>query len=159
MNMSHVVTHLSFGRMIDPRLLTDMKRSLPYLGQSHDRLDEKAFINQHEFGANVTIEHYLQIVKTEVITRRYGQEHSLIEEHEYTAHSSITQTYYLPVAKFHFELSPMQILITENPKSLSHFITNLCAIIGGVFTVAGIIDSIFHNTIRLIKKVELGENI
>ncbi|KAL0788256.1 hypothetical protein Bca101_004502 [Brassica carinata] len=159
MNMSHVVTHLSFGRMIDPRLLTDMKRSLPYLGQSHDRLDEKAFINQHEFGANVTIEHYLQIVKTEVITRRYGQEHSLIEEHEYTAHSSITQTYYLPVAKFHFELSPMQILITENPKSLSHFITNLCAIIGGVFTVAGIIDSIFHNTIRLIKKVELGKNI
>ncbi|CAN6997501.1 unnamed protein product [Brassica oleracea var. botrytis] len=159
MNMSHVVTHLSFGRMIDPRLLTDMKRLLPYLGQSHDRLDEKAFINQHEFGANVTIEHYLQIVKTEVITRRYGQEHSLIEEHEYTAHSSITQTYYLPVAKFHFELSPMQILITENPKSLSHFITNLCAIIGGVFTVAGIIDSIFHNTIRLIKKVELGKNI
>ncbi|WZY84137.1 hypothetical protein YC2023_030521 [Brassica napus] len=159
MNMSHVVTHLSFGRMIDTRLLTDLKRLLPYLGQSHDKLDEKAFINQHEFGANVTIEHYLQIVKTEVITRRYGQEHSLIEEHEYTAHSSITQTYYLPVAKFHFELSPMQILITENPKSFSHFITNLCAIIGGVFTVAGIIDSVLHNTIRLIKKVELGKNI
>ncbi|CAF2128273.1 protein disulfide-isomerase 5-3-like [Brassica napus] len=159
MNMSHVVTHLSFGRMIDTRLLTDLKRLLPYLGQSHDKLDEKAFINQHEFGANVTIEHYLQIVKTEVITRRYGQEHSLTEEHEYTAHSSITQTYYLPVAKFHFELSPMQILITENPKSFSHFITNLCAIIGGVFTVAGIIDSVLHNTIRLIKKVELGKNI
>ncbi|KAL0855577.1 hypothetical protein Bca101_060730 [Brassica carinata] len=183
MNMSHVVTHLSFGRMIDPRLLTDMKRLLPYLGHSHDRLDEKSFINQHEFGANVTvsppkrpwyesrflkvlnllffvqIEHYLQIVKTEVITRRYGQEHSLIEEYEYTAHSSIAQTYYLPVAKFHFELSPMQILITENPKSFSHFITNLCAIIGGVFTVAGIIDSVLHNTIRLVKKVELGKNI
>jgi hypothetical protein len=53
----------------------------------------------------------------------------------------------------------MQILITENPKSFSHFITNLCAIIGGVFTVAGILDSIFHNTVRLVKKVELGKNI
>ncbi|CAA0383106.1 Protein disulfide-isomerase 5-3 [Arabidopsis thaliana] len=159
MNMSHVVSHFSFGRMISPRLLTDMKRLLPYLGLSHDRLDGKAFINQHEFGANVTIEHYLQTVKTEVITRRSGQEHSLIEEYEYTAHSSVAQTYYLPVAKFHFELSPMQILITENPKSFSHFITNLCAIIGGVFTVAGILDSIFHNTVRLVKKVELGKNI
>lgn len=55
MNMSHVVSHLSFGRMISPRLLTDMKRLLPYLGLSHDRLDGKAFINQHEFGANVTV--------------------------------------------------------------------------------------------------------
>lgn len=55
MNMSHVVSHLSFGRLISPRLLTDMKRLLPYLGQSHDRLDGKAFINQHDFGANVTV--------------------------------------------------------------------------------------------------------
>ncbi|CAH2053206.1 unnamed protein product [Thlaspi arvense] len=159
MNVSHVVTHLSFGRLMSPRLLTDMRRLLPYLGQSHDRLDEKAFINEHELGANVTIEHYLQIVKTEVITRKSGQEHSVIEEYEYTAHSSVAQTYYLPAAKFHFELSPMQIMITENPKSFSHFITNLCAIIGGVFTVAGILDSIFHNTVRMIKKVELGKNI
>ncbi|KAJ4867887.1 Protein disulfide-isomerase 5-3 [Raphanus sativus] len=158
MNMSHVVNHLSFGRLIDPTLMTDVKQLMPYLGYSHEKLDEKSFINHHEFGANVTIEHYLQIVKTEVITRRYGQEHSLIEEYEYTAHSSIAQTYYLPVAKFHLELSPMQIVITENPKSFSHFITNLCAIIGGVFTVAGIIDSVLHNTIRLIKKVELGKN-
>ncbi|KAF2559349.1 hypothetical protein F2Q68_00017078 [Brassica cretica] len=110
------------------------------------------------YWSNRLIEHYLQVVKTEVITRRTAQEHSLVEEYEYTAHSSIAQTYYLPVAKFHYELSPMQIMITENPKSFSHFITNLCAIIGGVFTVAGILDSIFHNTIRLVKKVELGKN-
>lgn len=55
------------------------------------------------------IEHYLQIVKTEVVSRRHGQEHSLIEEHEYTAHSNVAHGYYFPVAKFHFELSPMQV--------------------------------------------------
>ncbi|KAG9143200.1 hypothetical protein Leryth_010119 [Lithospermum erythrorhizon] len=32
----------------------------------------------------------------------------------------------------------------ENQKSFSHFITNVCAIIGGVFTVAGILDSIYN---------------
>ncbi|XP_010545546.1 PREDICTED: protein disulfide-isomerase 5-3 [Tarenaya hassleriana] len=159
MNMSHVVSHLSFGKVISPRLLTDMRRLLPYLGQSHDRLNGRAFINQRELGANVTIEHYLQVVKTEVITLRSGREQKMIEEYEYTAHSSVAQTFYLPVAKFHFELSPMQVLITENSKSFSHFITNVCAIIGGIFTVAGILDSIFHNTIRMMKKVELGKNI
>lgn len=52
------------------------------------------------------IEHYLQIVKTEVIT---GGSHKLVEEYEYTAHSSLVQSIDIPVAKFHFELSPMQV--------------------------------------------------
>ncbi|CAN6882603.1 unnamed protein product [Brassica oleracea] len=159
MNMSHYVSHLSFGKMISERLLTDMKRLMPYLGLSHDRLNNKWLVNEGQFAANVTIEHYLQIVKTEVVSRRFGQEHSVIEEYEYTAHSSVAHGYYYPVAKFRFDLSPMQVLISENPKSFSHFITNVCAIIGGVFTVAGILDSIFQNTFRLVKKIELGKNI
>ncbi|XP_044507286.1 protein disulfide-isomerase 5-3-like isoform X2 [Mangifera indica] len=158
MNMSHVITHFSFGRILTPKVMSDVQRLIPYLGISHDRLNGRSFINTHDFGANVTIEHYLQVVKTEVITTRFSSEHKLVEEYEYTAHSSLTQTVYMPVAKFHFEPSPMQVLITENRKSFSHFITNVCAIIGGVFTVAGILDSVFHNTMRMMKKVELGKN-
>ncbi|XP_048336437.1 protein disulfide-isomerase 5-3 isoform X3 [Ziziphus jujuba] len=155
MNMSHVISHFSFGKMISPRVISDVKRLVPYLGGSYDRLNGRTFINHREIGANVTIEHYLQVVKTEVYTRR---SYKLIEEYEYTAHSSLVQSLHIPVTKFHFELSPMQVLITENQRSFSHFITNVCAIIGGVFTVAGILDSILHNTLRLMKKVELGKN-
>ncbi|TXG67863.1 hypothetical protein EZV62_009138 [Acer yangbiense] len=158
MNMSHVISHLSFGRKISPHVLSDVKRMIPYLGGSHDRLNGRSFINHRELGANVTIEHYLQIVKTEVMMRKHFGEISLLEEYEYTAHSSLSHSVYIPAAKFHIELSPMQVVVSENPKSFSHFITNVCAIIGGVFTVAGILDSILHNTIRLIKKVELGKN-
>ncbi|KAK7290826.1 hypothetical protein RIF29_05549 [Crotalaria pallida] len=154
MNMSHVIHHLSFGRKVSPRVFSDMKRLIPYIGSSHDRLNGRSFINTRDLG-NITVEHHLQIVKTEVITRN---DHKLLEEYEYTAHSSVARSIYLPVAKFHLELSPMQVLIKENHKSFSHFITNVCAIIGGVFTVAGILDSILHNTIRLVKKVELGKN-
>ncbi|KAK9269549.1 hypothetical protein L1049_001325 [Liquidambar formosana] len=136
MNMSHVISHLSFGKKISPRVMSDLKRVMPYLGGSHDKLDGRAYISPHDSNENVTIEHYLQIVKTEVITRSSSYEHKLVEEYEYTAHSSLVQSLDIPVAKFHFELSPMQVLIEENPKSFSHFITNLCAIIGGVFTVS-----------------------
>ncbi|KAJ7948470.1 protein disulfide-isomerase 5-4-like [Quillaja saponaria] len=155
MNMSHVISHLSFGKRISYKAMNDAKRLIPYIGGSHDRLNGRSFINHRDVGSNVTIEHYLQIVKTEVITRRA---YKLVEEYEYTAHSSLAQSLYIPVTKFHFELSPMQVLITENQKSFSHFITNVCAIIGGVFTVAGIMDSLLQNTIRMIKKVELGKN-
>ncbi|KAK9002417.1 hypothetical protein V6N11_025097 [Hibiscus sabdariffa] len=136
MNMSHVITHLSFGKTISPQVLSDVKRLIPYLGRSHDKLNGRSFINHRDLNANVTIEHYLQVVKTEVVTRIYSRESSLLEDYEYTAHSSLSQSVDIPVAKFHFELSPMQVLIIENPKSFSHFLTNLCAIIGGVFTVS-----------------------
>ncbi|KAK9155818.1 hypothetical protein Sjap_003298 [Stephania japonica] len=133
MNMSHVISHLSFGTQVSPRLFDEAKRLTPYLGASIARLNRQQYITQHG-DSNITIEHYLQIVKTEVVSRRFGQMHKLIEEYEYTAHSSLVHSMQIPVAKFHLELSPMQVLITENPKSFSHFITNICAIIGGVFT-------------------------
>ncbi|CAN1318594.1 Protein disulfide-isomerase 5-4 [Linum perenne] len=159
MNMSHVISHLSFGKKLSARQMDDAKRLMPYIGGSHDRLNGRTFINHRDIGANVTIEHYLQVVKTEVVSSRGYREHKIIEEYyEYTAHSSLAESVDIPVAKFHFELSPMQVLITEIPKSFSHFITNVCAIIGGIFTVAGILDSILHNTLRLVKKVELGKN-
>ncbi|MQL73717.1 hypothetical protein Taro_006072 [Colocasia esculenta] len=159
-NVSHVISHFSFGKKLSPRTLSELKRLTPYLGGSYDRLAGHSYMTSHsDLNANVTIEHYLQVVKTEIISRRASQEHKLLEEYEYTAHSSLVQSIYIPVAKFHFEPAPMQVLVTEVPKSFSHFITNLCAIIGGVFTVAGILDSILHNTIRLMKKVELGKHM
>lgn len=155
MNMSHVISHFSFGRVVTIREMSDMKRIRPYLGLSHGRLRDKSFIsNPSDSDANVTVEHYLQVVKTEVTTSSY----KLLEEYEYTSHSSLIHSFDIPVAKFHYEFSPMQILVSEDSKSFSHFITNVCAIIGGVFTVAGILDSILHNTMKAIKKVELGKN-
>jgi len=57
------------------------------------------------------IEHYIQIVKTEVVNRKG---HRLIEEYEYTAHSSVAHSVDIPVAKFHLELSPMQVCIRRS---------------------------------------------
>ena len=34
-----------------------------------------------------------------------------------------------------------------------HFVTTTCAIIGGVFTVAGIVDGLIHTGTRFAKKV------
>ncbi|RRT51780.1 hypothetical protein BHE74_00052225 [Ensete ventricosum] len=158
-NVSHVVSQFSFGKKLSFRMLSELKRLTPYLGGGHDRLMGQSYItNRDHVNANVTIEHYLQVVKSEVVSRRSSQELKLLEEYEYTAHSSLVDSLHVPVAKFHYEPSPMQVLVTEVPKSLSHFVTNICAIIGGVFTVAGILDSILHNTLRLVKKVELGKH-
>lgn len=57
-----------------------------------------------------------------------------------------------------YELSPMMIRYSEKRKSFLHFLTGLCAIIGGIFTVAGLIDAlIYHSSVAIQQKIELGK--
>lgn len=43
-------------------------------------------------------------------------------------------------------------------RSFGHLMTQICAIIGGIFTVAGIVDALFYKTLHVIqKKIELGK--
>lgn len=56
MNMSHVISHFSFGKKITPRVMSDLKRLLPHLGGSHDRLNGLSYIsNPSDSNANVTV--------------------------------------------------------------------------------------------------------
>lgn len=52
----------------------------------------------------------------------------------------------------------LQVKILETKSSFLHFVTNVCAIVGGVFTVSGIIDAFIYQSEKLIrKKLELGK--
>ncbi|KAJ3116014.1 hypothetical protein HDU96_010662 [Phlyctochytrium bullatum] len=64
----------------------------------------------------------------------------------------------LPGVFFNFDISPMLVTYTEFKKPFSHFLTDVCAIVGGVFTVAGIVDSIIYTAEKTLKKkLELGK--
>lgn len=59
---------------------------------------------------------------------------------------------------FMYDLSPMMVQMTEHRRSLTHFLTGVCAIVGGVFTVAGMVDGmLYHSTRALKKKIDLGK--
>ena len=104
--------------------------------------------------------HALQIVLTTAEPHRKLPDGN-IDAYEYTVHSHMYNTdsqVLIPAAKFSYDLSPIQIVVTQQLKAFYHFITTTCAIIGGVFTVAGILDGLFHASLRVAKKVELGKN-
>ncbi|CAI5953990.1 unnamed protein product [Closterium sp. NIES-65] len=64
----------------------------------------------------------------------------------------------LPGVFFFYDLSPIKVRFTEQNTSFLHFLTNVCAIIGGVFTVTGIIDAVvYHGHKAIKKKMELGK--
>jgi hypothetical protein len=50
------------------------------------------------------------------------------------------------------------VTVRQQKSEFLHFVTNVCAILGGVFTVAGIIDAFVYHSDKLIrKKMELGK--
>ncbi|XP_049349559.1 uncharacterized protein LOC125814145 [Solanum verrucosum] len=64
----------------------------------------------------------------------------------------------IPGVFFFYDLSPIKVTFTEQHVSFLHFLTNVCAIVGGVFTVSGILDSfIYHGQKAIKKKMELGK--
>lgn len=58
----------------------------------------------------------------------------------------------LPGAFFNYEISPILIVHTETRQSFAHFLTSTCAIVGGVLTVASLVDSVLFATGRVLKK-------
>jgi hypothetical protein len=47
-----------------------------------------------------------------------------------------------------YEISPIMVQFTEVRKSLLHFLTQLCAILGGVFVVFGLVDRMVYSSFR-----------
>ena len=53
-----------------------------------------------------------------------------------------------------------QVRYREERMSFLHFLTSVCAIVGGVFTVSGILDAfVYHGAQAVRKKVDLGKQI
>ncbi|WVR03852.1 hypothetical protein IAU60_000849 [Kwoniella sp. DSM 27419] len=62
-----------------------------------------------------------------------------------------------PGVFFNYEISPMKVIHTETRQSFAHFLTSTCAIVGGVLTVASLVDSfIWSSSKRLQGRNEEG---
>lgn len=83
-----------------------------------------------------------------------AEEHAADEK----GHASHSDDRGLPGFYVMYDLSPVMIRFVEHRRSFAHFMTGVCAIVGGVFTVAGLIDSCVFSSMRALKKkVELGK--
>jgi len=78
--------------------------------------------------------------------------------HQFTANSNEIQTTMLPALYFRYDLSPVTVKYTHHKESFFRFLVQICAIIGGIFTVAGIIDALVHKSVvNIMKKASIGK--
>ncbi|XP_056656589.1 endoplasmic reticulum-Golgi intermediate compartment protein 3-like [Monodelphis domestica] len=141
-NMTHYIRRLSFGEdypgIVNP--LDDTNITAPQ--------------------ASMMFQYFVKVVPT-VYMKVSGEvlrsNQFSVTRHEKVANGLIGDQG-LPGVFVLYELSPMMVQLTEKHRSFTHFLTGVCAIIGGMFTVAGLIDSLIYHSARAIqKKIELGK--
>jgi len=55
-------------------------------------------------------------------------------------------------------LSPVTVKTQQYKENFYYFLIQICAIIGGVFTITGIIDALVHESVSVIlKKANMGK--
>eukprot|EP01120_Amphizonella_sp_Union-15-10_P011390 TRINITY_DN480_c0_g1_i1.p1 TRINITY_DN480_c0_g1~~TRINITY_DN480_c0_g1_i1.p1 ORF type:complete len:386 (-),score=71.43 TRINITY_DN480_c0_g1_i1:13-1170(-) len=141
-NMSHTINKLSFGIEF-PGLVN------PLDGVSKSWNAEGSPMYQYFIKIVPTI--YRSMSSSVISTNQFSVT-------EYVKKLDQDDGHGLPGVFMVYDLSPIMVRFTETQKSFAHFLTGICAIIGGVFSVAGIIDSFVYHSLRSFsKKVELGK--
>ncbi|EPS71314.1 hypothetical protein M569_03444, partial [Genlisea aurea] len=140
-NVSHVIHDLGFG---------------PKYPGIHNPLDDTVRILHETSG---TFKYYIKIVPTEY---KYISKEVLP-----TNQFSVTE-YFSPMDKdsrswpavfFLYDLSPITVTIREERRSFRHFITRLCAVLGGTFALTGMLDKWMHRLIGAMTKPRTGSSV
>lgn len=123
-NVSHTVNGLSFGDHF-PGIQS------PLDGQERTVLDTHGMY-----------QYYIKVVPTKfkgigAISDVSSNQYSVTEHCSHLAPGSGRG---LPGVYFYYEVSPIQAHIEEKKKSLFGFLTSLCAIVGGAYSVMGLVD-------------------
>ena len=63
----------------------------------------------------------------------------------------------LPGIFVNYELSPIMVKFIEKSKPFNHFLTGCCAIIGGFFTIAGMLDAFTYRYYNMYKKFQINK--
>lgn len=64
----------------------------------------------------------------------------------------------LPAVYFRFDMSPVTVRYWQYKQNIWHFLIQICAIVGGIFSVTGIIDALIHKSVAmLIIKSNMGK--
>jgi len=128
-NATHIINKLSFTESKEESAVAGL--GFEHLGK---KLDGKQFMAAH---TNHTFVHYLKLVKSSFLV----QDEPKGGLYRYVSHTGEYQDEEeLQSVMFAYEISPMAIVQSKASKPFYHFLTNVCAILGGVFSVLGMID-------------------
>ncbi|CAM6110784.1 unnamed protein product [Calypogeia fissa] len=140
-NVSHVIHDLSFG---------------PKYPGIHNPLDGTERILHEESG---TFKYFIKIVPTEYrFLNGMVMPSNQFSVTEYFMSSKAYDRNW-PAVFFVYDLSPISVTIREERHHFGHFLTRICAVIGGTFAVTGMLDRWIYGLVELVMSSQKGKRV
>jgi len=147
-DFAHEINEISFGSKIRKISSKNIRSSFNPLG-GRSRTDGNS-LESHEYIMRIVPTTYEEVNGNKLVAYQYT--------YAYRSHISFGHGgRVIPALWFRYDLNPITVRYHEDRPPLYHFLTTVCAIVGGTFTVAGIIDSAIFSASELFKKFELGK--
>ena len=112
-----------------------------------------------------TLKHYLKVVPFQYQFLDGERQHTYLYKANYNEYQPRKLEWYegkadayvdtdlVPNAAFHYDISPVMVVVQEETQSFSSFVTKICAVIGGIYTVVGLLDNVVYHTGQKLKKL------
>lgn len=144
LNTSHRIDDLTFGESF-PHQVNPLSGT--------QQMTKEGAVLFHYY-VKVVPSTYVFLNRTEIRTNQY----SVTKHRRVIQNMADASTHQLPGTFFTYEISAIMVKFVEQRRSLAHFLTTLCALIGGVFTVSSLIDAFLYRGSCLIqKKLDIGK--
>jgi hypothetical protein len=125
-NVTHTVNSLSFGDQY-PGIQSPLDGNYRLVADTH---------GMYQYYIKVVPTRYRDLSGKEIQSNQYSAT-------EHLSHLAPGSGRGLPGVYFHYEVSPIQAFVEEKPRgSLLRFLTSVCAIVGGAYSVMGLVDMI-----------------
>ena len=136
-DISHKINHISFGDESD----------ISYIQNNFNVgiLNPLDGVSRAQSNENKIYEYYLKVVPTSYTDVRGNN----FNVHQFTANNNEVKAHMLiPTIFFRYDISPILVKIVQYKESTLHFLVQICAIVGGMFTVMGILDNLIYRLTR-----------
>ena len=148
-NTSHVVHSLSWGVPLAAHKMLLLPRKAR---AAMSAMDGKIFHSTH---ANTSHEHYVKVLSADYRLVDFEQ----VQAYQYSALSNafVDAKHGIegPHVKFAWDLSPLTVLVVEQEVPFFEFVTSLFGLVGGTFTVVGLVHAVVSTVgTELLKKMD-----
>jgi hypothetical protein len=149
-NVSHLVNELYIGDPTAKHWINEGRSAVPPdIKPKLSPLDGNVYrtMDLHE-----SYHHYLKLIATKVEGMKIGTRQ--LRSYQMLANSQLAyyQKDVTPEAKFAYDLSPISVTYSFRTRPWYDYFTSMFAIIGGVFTVLGMIEASIHTTVATVKR-------
>jgi len=154
-NVSHQVNSLSIGDPYSARVVAEMAEAKNIPADVTSKLTPMNGNVYTAHNLHESYHHYLKVVSTRIPEKKtHINKPGGASAYQIIPSSQLT--YYkedmVPEAKFVYDLSPISVTYRTSSRQWYEYVTSLFAIIGGVFTIVGLIESTIHTTVSKAKR-------